>query len=442
MTPSAYLPFLFQAVLAAAITRGGHRRQPSPRASGRAKHRIKDSAYECGIPARGLVHTRFSVKFFVTALLFMLFDLEVVILIPWTFVYRDSWPTAHPDPAADPVSSSACWCWASSTRSARARSSGSGDRASRPPGALTGFSACGSKRSSPAAASSTCSSTDLEGALEELLDVSRHQVPRPEAGGAAQGPARAREHDDHLPRPGRGAAARAREDAPPLRPRHRPQPRRASATTASRSNERVHLIVMLIAGETARDYLQVLASHRAAGAEPELVDSLVHAPDLDALYERLFHRLRRHRGAPGPGCSRTGSTASCSARPSAWPGAPAAATIMVFGDTFIGRHRARAWFGGTKTILVTRNPIEPGEERKGFAETIQVRSFSSQRLAQLRSADPRRAHPRADHVSTTGSAASGGIAGQQPVRHRRGRRHRARVPDAADGPCRTCCRRT
>ena len=39
-----------------------------------------------------------------------------------------------------------------------------------------------------------------------------------------------------------------------------------------------------------------------------------------------------------------------------------------------------------KTILVTRNPIEPSEDQKGFAETIQVRSFSSQRLAQLRSA--------------------------------------------------------
>ena len=51
---------------------------------------IKDSAYECGIPGgEGLAHARYSVKFFITALLFMLFDLEVVILIPWTFIYRD-----------------------------------------------------------------------------------------------------------------------------------------------------------------------------------------------------------------------------------------------------------------------------------------------------------------------------------------------------------------
>lgn len=88
MTSSAYLPFLIQAVLAAAITGGvlaashllGQRFKPN---------RIKDSAYECGIKGEGLIHTRFSVKFYLTALLFMLFDLEVVILIPWTFVYRE-----------------------------------------------------------------------------------------------------------------------------------------------------------------------------------------------------------------------------------------------------------------------------------------------------------------------------------------------------------------
>jgi NADH-quinone oxidoreductase subunit A len=37
----------------------------------------------------GLVHTRFSVKFYVTAMLFILFDIEVIFLIPWTFVYRE-----------------------------------------------------------------------------------------------------------------------------------------------------------------------------------------------------------------------------------------------------------------------------------------------------------------------------------------------------------------
>ncbi len=88
MTSAAYLPFLVQAVLAAAIT--GAIIGASVLLGQRAKHtKIKDSAYECGIRSEGVVHTRFSVKFYVTALLFMLFDLEVVILIPWTFIYRE-----------------------------------------------------------------------------------------------------------------------------------------------------------------------------------------------------------------------------------------------------------------------------------------------------------------------------------------------------------------
>jgi NADH-quinone oxidoreductase subunit A len=88
MISADYLPFLIQALLAAAITGGvigashffGQRSKNS---------KIKDSAYECGIPADGVVHTRFSVKFYLTALLFMLFDLEIVILVPWTFIYRE-----------------------------------------------------------------------------------------------------------------------------------------------------------------------------------------------------------------------------------------------------------------------------------------------------------------------------------------------------------------
>lgn len=88
MTSSAYLPFLIQAVLAALITGAvvGASHLFGQRFK---KNKIKDSAYECGVAAEGVVHTRFSVKFYLTALLFMLFDLEVVILIPWTFIYRE-----------------------------------------------------------------------------------------------------------------------------------------------------------------------------------------------------------------------------------------------------------------------------------------------------------------------------------------------------------------
>jgi NADH-quinone oxidoreductase subunit A len=85
---SAYLPFLIQILLAAVITivviALSHLVGQRARGS-----RIKDAAYECGIHSDGSTHTRFSVKFYVTAMLFILFDIEVVFLIPWTFVYRD-----------------------------------------------------------------------------------------------------------------------------------------------------------------------------------------------------------------------------------------------------------------------------------------------------------------------------------------------------------------
>ena len=100
MTSAAYLPFLLQAILAGGIT--AFIIGASHFFGQRAKHtKIKDSAYECGIPAEGLIHTRFSVKFFLTALLFMLFDLEIVILVPWTFIYREF--LAHSIPILGPV---------------------------------------------------------------------------------------------------------------------------------------------------------------------------------------------------------------------------------------------------------------------------------------------------------------------------------------------------
>lgn len=50
---------------------------------------IKDSPYECGMLAEGSGHARFAVKFYVTAMLFILFDIEVVFLIPWVLVFRE-----------------------------------------------------------------------------------------------------------------------------------------------------------------------------------------------------------------------------------------------------------------------------------------------------------------------------------------------------------------
>src|SRR6476620_3024086 len=50
---------------------------------------IKDTAYECGMLPIGQGNTRLSVKFYLVAMLFILFDIEVVFLYPWAVVYKE-----------------------------------------------------------------------------------------------------------------------------------------------------------------------------------------------------------------------------------------------------------------------------------------------------------------------------------------------------------------
>jgi len=48
---------------------------------------LKDSPYESGMPSLGSAHERFSVKFYLVAMLFIIFDIETVFLIPWGTIY-------------------------------------------------------------------------------------------------------------------------------------------------------------------------------------------------------------------------------------------------------------------------------------------------------------------------------------------------------------------
>ncbi|MEI6084097.1 MAG: NADH-quinone oxidoreductase subunit A [Verrucomicrobiota bacterium] len=50
---------------------------------------IKDSAYECGLPAMQEGQPRFSIKFYLIAMLFIIFDIEVVFMIGWGAVFKD-----------------------------------------------------------------------------------------------------------------------------------------------------------------------------------------------------------------------------------------------------------------------------------------------------------------------------------------------------------------
>ncbi len=154
---------------------------------------------------------------------------------------------------------------------------------------------------------------------------------------------------------------------------------------SSLEGEKIHLIVMLLADERARNYLQVLASVARLVKEPDFVKALIEAPSIEEVYDKLLigaggllsrpiqaqqNRINRlmireaDRVSRGAGCG----------------------AIMVFGDTFVGGIQPGAWFPKSKTILVTRNLIEVEDSDDEATEVIQVRSFSNQRLAQLRSA--------------------------------------------------------
>jgi NADH-quinone oxidoreductase subunit A len=52
------------------------------------RSKIKDTAYECGMLPIGEGSTRLSVKFYLVAMLFILFDIEVVFLYPWAVIYK------------------------------------------------------------------------------------------------------------------------------------------------------------------------------------------------------------------------------------------------------------------------------------------------------------------------------------------------------------------
>jgi len=53
------------------------------------RSQIKDTAYECGMLPIGEGSPRLSVKFYLVAMLFILFDIEVVFMYPWAVVYKD-----------------------------------------------------------------------------------------------------------------------------------------------------------------------------------------------------------------------------------------------------------------------------------------------------------------------------------------------------------------
>ena len=83
-----YIPVLF--LLAAAVGFAGGTLLISVLLGKFAKSsKAKDTAYECGLNPIGEGSSRFSVKFYLVAMLFIMFDIEVVFMYPWAVTYRD-----------------------------------------------------------------------------------------------------------------------------------------------------------------------------------------------------------------------------------------------------------------------------------------------------------------------------------------------------------------
>ena len=82
----AYFPVLMllgfvvvNALLIIAISSLTIRARPTP---------VKQQAYESGVPALGDARERFSVRFYLVAILFIIFDIETVFMIPWAVYYK------------------------------------------------------------------------------------------------------------------------------------------------------------------------------------------------------------------------------------------------------------------------------------------------------------------------------------------------------------------
>ena len=85
--PEIYFPVLLQVAIAMAIAT--LMLGLSFVLGKRVRNRVKDMPYESGIVPTGDARHRFSVKFYLVGMLFILFDIEAIFLYPWAVVYRE-----------------------------------------------------------------------------------------------------------------------------------------------------------------------------------------------------------------------------------------------------------------------------------------------------------------------------------------------------------------
>ncbi|MDL1914180.1 MAG: NADH-quinone oxidoreductase subunit A [Bergeyella sp.] len=87
--PSDYLPILIQAAVALAFIAvsllGAHFLGPKQKKNAV----VKNQTFECGVKVEGNARTPFSIKYFLTAILFVLFDIEIIFFYPYVLNFRE-----------------------------------------------------------------------------------------------------------------------------------------------------------------------------------------------------------------------------------------------------------------------------------------------------------------------------------------------------------------
>ena len=81
-----YFPVLLQALIA--MTVAGGLLLVSYLLGKKVRNQVKDMPYECGMVPTGDARERFSVKFYLVAMIFILFDIEAIFLYPWAVIYK------------------------------------------------------------------------------------------------------------------------------------------------------------------------------------------------------------------------------------------------------------------------------------------------------------------------------------------------------------------
>lgn len=148
--------------------------------------------------------------------------------------------------------------------------------------------------------------------------------------------------------------------------------------------KKVHLVFVLLASEDEKNYLRVLASIARVFKDPGFVDRLVTAPDQNAFRTSLLEGFSGIQSQPNAGQNKLNQLFFRHAGRMAK--ASGSSAVLLFADSYSGAVETLPVFEGIKTVLVCANPLDIAPEYKRNLPTLNVQSFSSNRMAQLKSA--------------------------------------------------------